>query len=188
MDEDKEIVQAVLGRQPRAFERLVQRHQRLVFGMVQRMVGNHHDVEDLCQEVFLRVHRYLPGFRFDAALSTWIGQIAFSTASRHLRRRQIALVDNDDQHAPVLDQLANDTDLEATLIQRCSQRSVEDALTRLSPIQRTLVTLHYLEELSLAEIGAITGQPLGTIKNYLFRARALMRSYLQHDQDEGIAA
>ncbi|MCK7594377.1 RNA polymerase sigma factor [Pseudomarimonas salicorniae] len=175
-----------MARRPQAFERLVTRHQRMVWSLVYRMVQNRQDCEDLCQEVFLRVHRYLGGFRYDASLSTWIGQIAFSVAGRHLERRKIAIAEHGDDQVDPLDHIAAPGDLEADLMRADLGQRIEAALVRLSPIQRTLITLYHLEELSITEIAEITGQPPGTVKNYLFRARAALRGYI--NQDMGVAA
>ncbi len=178
MDDDKTLVEAVLANQPRAFEQLVRKHQRLVFGMVFRMVNDAHDTEELCQDVFMRVHRYLPQFRFDSQLSTWIGQIAFSVAGRHLQRKRIPLLSRDDSDVDPLEHVADGIDLEGLLISADLGRHVDAALQALSPIQRTLITLYHLEELSIAEIATVTGQPEGTVKNYLFRARAALKKTL----------
>src|SRR3990167_1022072 len=93
MSEDRDLVEAVLARQPRAFERFVERYQRLGWQLLYRMVKQADDTEELCQDVFMRAHRYLPNFRFESALSTWLGQIAFSVAGRHLQKKRIATVD-----------------------------------------------------------------------------------------------
>jgi RNA polymerase sigma factor (sigma-70 family) len=91
--EDRELVTAVLARAPGAFEQLVARHQKLVWHLVYRMVQHPEDARDLSQDVFLRVHQSLSQYRFESALSTWIGRVAFSVASRHLQRKRLPLVE-----------------------------------------------------------------------------------------------
>src|SRR3546814_18691088 len=69
--------------------------------------------EELCQEVFLRVQRKRPQFRFDSSLSTWIGRIAFSVAARHLQKRKLDLIEPDGEEGDSpLDRVADDFDLE----------------------------------------------------------------------------
>lgn len=180
MSEDHDLVREVLARAPGAFERLVARNQRLVWHLVYRMVQQHHDTEELCQEVFLLVHRKLHQFRFDSALSTWIGRVAYSVASRHLQRRRIPLVeaDADDDGSP-LERVGDDFDLESACADAELMQHVASAIQKLPPIQRTLVTLYHLDELGIGEIARITELPEGTVKNYLHRARLRLRQALQ---------
>jgi RNA polymerase sigma-70 factor (ECF subfamily) len=180
--EEETIVAAVLARTPGAFERLVERHQKLAWHMVHRMVQQPEETRELCQEVFLRVFQRLHQFRFESTLATWIGRIAFSVASRHLRRKRLPIVDleKDDEHpeAPI-ERIGDGFDLQ----QQCERDDMLARLARvlgdLPPLQRTLVTLYHLDELPIADIAAITGLPDGTIKSHLFRARLKMREQLQ---------
>ncbi len=180
MSEDHDLVRDVLARVPGAFERLVVRHQRLVWHLVYRMVQHRDDTEEVCQEVFLRVHRKLHQFRFDCALSTWIGRVAFSLASRHLQRRRIPLVEPaGDQDEDMLERIGDDFDLETACADAELMTHVATALQELPAIQRTLVTLYHLDEISIGEIARITALPEGTVKNYLYRARLRLRQALQ---------
>lgn len=181
MTDDQELVRSVLAREPGAFAGLVERFQKLVWHLVNRMVANPEDTRDLCQEVFLRVHQRLPQFRFDASLGTWIGQIAWSIAVRHLRRKRLPLVDLEPREgasdSPAL-QIPDGRDLEAEL-QRSEINSLLGAeLEALPPLQRALMTLYHVEELRIEEIAAITRLPAGTIKSHLFRARRTLRDRL----------
>lgn len=180
MSEDHNLVREVLARAPGAFERLVARNQRLVWHLVYRMVQQRDDTEELCQEVFLRVYRKLHQFHFDSALSTWIGRVAFSVASRHLQRRKIALIEphDDDDESP-LERVSDDFDLEEACADAELMDHVAAAMQTLPPIQRTLVTLYHLDELGIGEIARITELPEGTVKNYLYRARLRLRQALQ---------
>lgn len=181
MKDDRAMVQAVLERAPGAFERLVVQHQSLVWHMVYRMVQHRDDAEELSQEVFLRVHQKLHQFRYDSALSTWIGSIAFSIATRHLQRKRITIADdndNDGDEASLLERVGDNFDLEASHADRELHTHIGEAMKNLSPIQRTLVTLYHLEEMSLLDIARITELPEGTVKNYLFRARLKLRQTL----------
>lgn len=180
MKDDRAMVQAVLERAPGAFERLVAQHQNLVWHMVYRMVQQRDDAEELCQEVFLRVHQKLHQFRHDSALSTWIGSIAFSIATRHLQRKRIAIADdNEEDEGSLLERVSDEFDLETSHADRELHAHVGEAMKNLSPIQRTLVTLYHLEEMSLLDIARITELPEGTVKNYLFRARLKLRQALE---------
>lgn len=179
--DDRALVTAVLERAPGAFERLVARHQKLVWHLVYRMVQQRDDTEELCQDVFLRVYRKLDQFRFDSALSTWIGRIAFSVASRHLQRKRLPMVEPADEEDgdSALEKIGDDFDLVAASADQELYGHVALALQALPPIQRTLVTLYHLDELGIDEIARITELPDGTVKNYLFRARRRLRHSIE---------
>jgi len=187
MNTDRDQVEAVLGKRPGAFAQLLQAHQRMVWHLIVRMVRNPSDADELAQETFLQVHRKLPQFRFESALSTWIGQIAFSIAARFLQRKRIPLQEpNDDDGDDGLAQISDEHDLAAGFADAELYRHVAAAMEQLPPIQRTLLTLFHLEEQSVDEAAIITGLPVGTVKSYLFRARARLRAALE--DTVGVAA
>ena len=93
--EDQALVNAVLNGSPGAFERLVRDYQKLCWHVIQRMVGHVEDTRELCQETFLLVHQYLHQYRNESALKSWIAQVAYSVAKRHLERKRIPLAEPD---------------------------------------------------------------------------------------------
>jgi RNA polymerase sigma factor (sigma-70 family) len=181
MNDDRSLVQATLARTPGAFERLVQTHQALVWHLIERMVRHPEDTRELSQEVFLRVHQKLRQYRFESSLASWIGRIAFSIATRHLQRKRLPL-DESPGHDPDDDALAQISD-GFDLAQACADAELMACVGRemdaLPPLQRTLISLYHLEELGISEICSITGQPEGTVKNSLFRARRRLRESLE---------
>jgi RNA polymerase sigma-70 factor (ECF subfamily) len=175
------LVEAVLARAPGAFERLVARHQALVWHLVYRMVQHPEDARELSQDVFLRVHERLHQFRAESSLATWIGRVAFSVATRHLQRKRLPMVEPEagEDAAPAWEQVADGFDLAAACADAETMRLLQAAIDALPALQRTLVTLYHLDELSVAEIAGITDLPEGTVKNYLFRARSRLRQQLE---------
>ena len=185
MDADRALVEAVLANRAGAFEQLVRDYQGLCWHVIQRMVRHPEDTRELCQEAFLRVHRYLHQYRFDSPLKSWIGQVAYSVAKRHLERKRIALADvhvgggmDEDDGPSLLDNLGDGTDLQDAHAQAGEERELHAAIERLPPLQRTILTLYHLEELPIGEIATITGLAEGTIKSHLFRSRNKLREIL----------
>ncbi|TXH68551.1 MAG: sigma-70 family RNA polymerase sigma factor [Lysobacteraceae bacterium] len=175
---DRALVAAVLAAEPGAFERLVREHQALCWHIVLRLVRDPEDARDLCQETFLRVHRHLDQYRFDSALKTWIGRVAYSVALRHLERKGIPLAEtalSDDEPLAVV---ASDEDVQALASQGQIAAILRAHIARLPPIQSLLLTLYHFDELTIPEISAATGLPSGTIKSHLSRARARLRDTL----------
>lgn len=186
-DDDRRLVASVLAGEAGAFERLVRAHQGLCWHVVQRMVRHPEDTRELCQETFLRVHRSLHQYRFDAPLKSWIAQVAWSIARRHLERRRIPMVDAvDADGGSLLDDIGDGHDLEGAIADGQVQARLHEAIERLPPLQRALLTLYHLEEMPIGEIAGITGLAEGTIKSHLFRSRKRLRELL--DASLGAAA
>lgn len=177
---DRALVDAVLANRPGAFERLVREHQGLCWHIIQRMVRNPEDTRELCQDTFLRVHQCLHQYRGESALKSWIGRVAYTIALRHLQHKRIPLADaHDDDGAPLVETVADDFDLEAAWADAETAQQLHRAIEALPPLQRTVLTLYYLEENTIPEIAHITGLASGTIKSHLFRSRLRLREALE---------
>lgn len=181
-EDDRRLVDAVLGNVPGAFERLVREYQGLCWHIIARMVRQPEDTRELCQETFLRVHQCLHQYRGESALKSWIGQVAYSVAKRHLEKRRIAIVEplaDDEDGLTLLDQVSDGFDLEAACADAEVATGLHEEIEALPPLQRTLLTLYHLDEVPIVEIARITGLAEGTIKSHLFRSRARLRERLR---------
>lgn len=179
IDADRALVAAVLAGAPGAFERLVREYQGLCWHIVDRMLRHPEDTRELCQEVFLRIHRTLHQYRGDSALKSWIAQVAWSMAVRHLERRRIPIVDVEGDGPPLEELVGDGFDLEAAVSDEERVRHLHVAIEALPPLERTLLALYHLEEMPIAGIAGITGLAEGTIKSHLFRARKRLRALLE---------
>ena len=178
---DRVLVAAVLAGTRGAFETLVRDHQRLCWHIINRMVRHPDDTRELCQDTFLRVHRYLHQYRFESALKTWIGQVAYSVARRHLVRKRIPIAEPaaDEDSVSFVERVADDFNLEAASADAELGAALRAEIEELPPLQRTVLTLYHFDEDPIAEIARITGLTAGTIKSHLFRCRARLRGRLQ---------
>jgi len=179
---DRELVDAVLANRPGAFERLIREYQGLCWHIIYRMVRHPEDARDLCQDTFLRVHQCLHQYRYESALKSWIGRVAYTIALRHLQHKRIALVDNtdDNEDYALVENISDDFDLESACADEETAQHLHAAIEALPPLQRTLLTLYHLEEITIPEIARITGLASGTIKSHLFRSRLRLRGVLEN--------
>nr|WP_284691831.1 sigma-70 family RNA polymerase sigma factor [Pinirhizobacter soli] len=175
------MVEAVLARVPRSFEELISRYQGLCWHIVLRMVRNPEDARDICQETFLRIFKYLHQYRFDSPLKSWVAQVAYSVAKRHLERKRIPIADepDDPEAGSLLDSVSDGFDLEAANADDQINRLLHAAIDALPALQRSLLTMYHLDELSISEIASITGVPEGSVKSHLFRSRKRLRQWLE---------
>jgi RNA polymerase sigma-70 factor (ECF subfamily) len=176
---DAELVQQILAGNENAFRYLVANHQRLVLHIVGRVVKQQEDVEDICQEVFMKVFRKIKKFRGESKLSTWIATIAYNTSITHIRgrgRKQEVLTDEEAR----LDPGKTDDWLVQKAVEKEEVKAILLQMIEKLPVQyRTVLTLFHLEEFSYKEVEEITGMPEGTIKSYLSRARKLLKNKLE---------
>ncbi|MGY0634792.1 RNA polymerase sigma factor [Luteimonas sp. A478] len=178
LEADRALVDAVLAGREGAFERLVRDYQGLCWHVIDRMVRHPDDTRELCQDVFLRIHRTLHQYRGESALKSWIAQVAWSVAVRHLERKRIPIADPGDG-PPLQDLVSDGFDLEAAASDDQAIRHLHAAIDTLPPLQRTLLALYHLEEMPIAEIAGVTGLAEGTIKSHLFRTRKRLRNILE---------
>ncbi|MBB6189670.1 sigma-70 family RNA polymerase sigma factor [Rhodanobacter sp. MP7CTX1] len=179
---DRELVDAVLANRPGAFERLIREYQGLCWHIIYRMVRQPEDARDLCQDTFLRIHQCLHQYRYESALKSWIGRVAYTIALRHLQHKRIALVENtdDSDDYALVENISDGFDLEVACADEETAQHLHAAIEALPPLQRTLLTLYYLEETTIPEIARITGLACGTIKSHLFRSRLRLRGALEN--------
>ena len=178
---DGELVQSALAGRESGFEELVRRYQRPIAAYVYRMVGDYDSALDLTQEVFIKVYNSLARYRSEFKFSTWIYKIAHNAAIDHLRRhgaREQALSNGPEGERTemVLESRRLTPEQESERNERCSE--IETVVQLLPHSYRELIVLRHSQDLSYDEIAEVTGLPLGTVKNRLFRAREAMRDQL----------
>jgi RNA polymerase sigma-70 factor, ECF subfamily len=178
---DGELVQSALAGRESGFEELVRRYQRPIAAYVYRMVGDYDAALDLTQEVFIKVYNSLGRYRSEFKFSTWIYKIAHNAAIDHLRRhnaREQTLSSSDapERTEVVLESRRLTPEQESERNERCSE--IETVVQLLPHAYRELIVLRHSHDLSYDEIAEVTGLPLGTVKNRLFRAREAMREEL----------
>jgi RNA polymerase sigma-70 factor (ECF subfamily) len=163
-----------------AFRELVDQQKRLVFALIGRSVPNPARVEELAQEVFLRIHRGLPYFRGESKISTWIFRIVANVIAEE-RKPGLNPISLDDplpgRDAPAIDPGAIDRaygDIEL-------RDRLEKAIERLPASYQLLVNGHYLEGMRYEDLASALNLPMGTVKTHLHRAKRLLRHLLETD-------
>ena len=178
-DELKPLIDRILSGDRDAFKTLIEANQRLVLHVVYKMVSNPSDVEDICQEVFVKVYQNLSGFQFGSKVSTWIAKIAYNTTLNFLEKKKVPLFEDcsaDDVSLENLsgNQITPDEIMEGDVISSVLHEEIYQL-----PVQyRTIISLYHLDEMSYKEIGEIMNLPEGTVKSYLFRARRMLKGKL----------
>src|SRR5438874_2890311 len=179
--EDVRLMGLVSRGDMRAFEEIIERHQRLVAGTVARMLGSNSDVEDIAQQVFIRVWksagRYVPRAKFTTWLLKITRNLVFNELRRSKRRPHVPLQSEPGAEDPPL---KDETNLapDASLLESELQRTIEEAILQLPESQRMALVLRRYEQLSYEQIAEVLDLSVPAVKSVLFRARTELRSRL----------
>jgi RNA polymerase sigma-70 factor (ECF subfamily) len=171
---DESLLAAHLKGDPRAFGELVSRHERRIYGLCLRILGNREDAEDAAQEAFLAALRKASSFRRAAAFSTWLYRIAVNAATDQARRRGRArLTALDPEDAGLLATPGGDLgEVVASAV------AVQTALTQVPEEFRVAVVLCDLYRVPYADAAQILEVPVGTVKSRVFRGRLALAEQL----------
>lgn len=175
---DADCVRRIIQRgETDAFEILVRRHEKTIFNLVYRMLGDYDDAAEVSQEVFLSAYRAIGQFRGDANFSTWLYRIALNHATtrrRSMSSRQQNTVPIDDME-PLSDPELGPAE---TLERKEIRERVQLALDKLEPDDATMILLRDLQDNSYDEVARVLEIPVGTVKSRLHRARQALKTQL----------
>ena len=175
---DADCVRRIIQRgETDAFEILVRRHEKTIFNLVYRMLGDYDDAAEVSQEVFLSAYRAIGQFRGDANFSTWLYRIALNHATtrrRSMSSRQQKTVPIDDME-PLSDPELGPAE---TLERKEIRERVQLALNKLEPDDATMILLRDLQDISYDEVARVLEIPVGTVKSRLHRARQALKTQL----------
>jgi RNA polymerase sigma-70 factor (ECF subfamily) len=180
--EDFRLMRLVADGDTTAFEQLIERHQTLVAGTVARMLGSNSDVEDIAQQVFIRVWKSAGRYVARAKFTTWLLKITRNLVFNEMRRAKRhphlpVQLEPEAEEMPLKDEATATPD--ATLLQVELQAEIEKAIMLLPDTQRMALVLRRYEELSYEEIAGVLDLSVPAVKSLLFRARTELRERLK---------
>lgn len=178
--QDEDLVAKSLQGNQKAFRELISRHHSTAFAVVRSVMGDRDDVEDVVQQVYIRVHRGLASFRGDAKFSTWLYRIARNEAINAVKRRRLETMPVEDVVVAAPEDSRPDRAHERAAL----GHYVEQAMQQLDENQRTALELRYMGERTYDEIAEIMDVPLGTVKTYIHRGKAELKRVLSRTPDE----
>jgi RNA polymerase sigma-70 factor (ECF subfamily) len=175
---DIELIAGAVSGRDDGFEELVRRYQRPIIGYVFRMLGDYESSLDVTQEVFIKVYNSLSRYSSEYKFSTWLYRIAHNAAIDHMRRNSVSSqsIETETEDGAYQLQLESPGPSPEQDHQRKEWRAeIDTVIKRLPGPYKELIILRHSQDLSYDEIADVTGLPLGTVKNRLFRAREMMR-------------
>jgi RNA polymerase sigma-70 factor (ECF subfamily) len=183
---DQDCVRRVQSGETDAFEPLVRRHEKKIFNLLYRWLGDYDEAAEAAQEVFLSAYRSLKKFRGDSSFSTWLYRIAVNHAKDRRKNLKIAwkrmvpleTADPDGDGGPVAKISHPGPDPAQDAEQQEVHERVQQALSRLDADDALLILLRDLQDASYEEIVQVLAIPIGTVKSRLHRARQALRTIL----------
>ncbi|MBM3829265.1 MAG: sigma-70 family RNA polymerase sigma factor [Verrucomicrobia bacterium] len=185
--EDILLVRQAQGGSAAAYDELVRRYQRQIYGVIYHMTAHHEDADDLAQEVFVKAWQALKSFKGDSSFFTWLYRIAINRTLNHLKQRNY----RNSRHAMSLNDLDVDAERHPDLVALVSDKTprrdlaleelkekLNAAMQRLSENHRTVVSLHDIQGLPHDEIAIILGCNVATVRTRLFYARQQLQGIL----------
>ena len=163
-------IKRILEGDTNLFSVFLERYSRSIHSLIVRIIPSNEDAEELTQDTFLKAFRKLDTFKGECSFSTWLFRIAYNTAISATRKKKFIFPVIDDSMLEnvsdeTIDMVFGDDEDEVRLQQ------LEEAITKLNVEEKTLITLYYSENKSIAEIAGMMEQTTDNVKVKLFRVR-----------------
>ncbi len=170
-----ELIRKAAEGDKQAFSQVVTEYAGAVYNTALRYCKNKEDAEDVSQEVFIKIFRYLPSFKFESSFKTFIYRVTVNTALDFLRKNKVA-------HEEISENIESaEPGIESKIIVKEREKAVENAISELSEELRDAVVLREYDGLSYAEIAEVLEVKVGTIKSRILRGREKIREKLLSD-------
>ena len=183
MTDDQLVARAQAGDLP-AFEELVLKYQREVYGLACRMVSDSEEAKDLAQQAFLQAFVHIRRFRQDAQFRTWLFRIAINQCYNFLKSRRKF---GDPVDCEELNLAGDEPSPEADLVAQDNRRRLYEALELLPAKQRAVITLKVEQGLSYQEISQVLGGTAGAARVNYCQALKTLKKYIQSEDDHEVA-
>lgn len=175
---DKEVLQQVLDKLGYTnYSEIVNEFQHKVYSTAYSFTQNPHDAEDLSQEIFWLVYQNLETFKMDSQLSTWIYRIAVNKClmyrRKEARRKNIAKILP--MSKEISDNIADNSQVDMDVIRSENKDILYKAIECISIKYATVITLRYMQDLSIKEIGQILNLSQRTVETQIYRAKAKLK-------------
>ena len=180
MSADADLISRAAGGDPSAFQAIVERHRSMVYRVAFQFAGNHHDAEDIAQDVFIKVYRSLTSFRQDAQLTSWMYRIVMNACIDHRRRHRPATAApfSEEAEQKMLNTPEERPDPEERAYAGELGQVLECEIGRLPKGQRVVFVMRHHQGMKLGEIADALGLAEGTVKRQLHAAVHRLRQAL----------
>ena len=175
---ERQLIERARLREPAALRELIELHKDRLFAFIWRMIRNHHDAEDICQDAFLKAFASFDSFSVQYRFSTWLFTIGYRICLNRLRGKR-AMTGDEGVLALAPSGVENPFARVESSEAAALRSKVWQAVDRLTAPQRATVLLFYRHEMSCQEIARVLELPVATVKSHLHRSRKRLREILE---------
>jgi RNA polymerase sigma-70 factor, ECF subfamily len=185
LDEDQVLIVQILEGKKSSFEELMRRYNSRIYNFVIRMVRNDEVASDLTQDFFIKIYSVLGKYNFEYKFSTWAYRICYNLVIDHIRKNQMQVDSLDDTLISQKDMLLSENYVKEDGFKSLSDQEMSayiwQTVGTIPSKYRELILLRYIQDLKYEEIADITGLPVGTVKNRIFKAKEILKVEMEKD-------
>jgi RNA polymerase sigma-70 factor (ECF subfamily) len=185
LDDDQVLIRKILKGSKTAFEELMRKYSRRIFNFVVRMVRSEDVAVELTQDFFIKIYMVIDKYNFEYKFSTWAYRICYNLVIDHIRKNQIQLESLDGDTISPKEILSSGNYVKDDGFRILSEEEAKASLWRTVdriPMKfKEVILLRYIQDLKYEEIADITGLPVGTVKNRIFKAKEILKQEIEKD-------
>jgi RNA polymerase sigma-70 factor (ECF subfamily) len=185
LDDDQLLIKKILKGKKSSFEELMKKYNKRIFGFIYRMVRDEEVAVELTQDFFVKIYRVLSRYNFEYKFSTWAYRICYNLVIDHIRKNQAYIESLDSDTVTTKQMVDSDNYVSEDGFEILARTEVRDytweVVNRIPLKYRELILLRYIQGLKYDEIAEITGLPVGTVKNRIFKAKEILKMEIEKD-------
>lgn len=185
LDDDQILIKKIRKGSKAAFEELMRKYNRKIFNFVIRMVRNDEVAVELTQDFFIKIYTVIDKYNFEYKFSTWAYRICYNLVIDHIRKNQMQTESLDSDTVSQKEIISSENYIKDDGFRILSDEEVKNQLWKLVdgiPLKfKEVILLRYIQELKYEEIADMTGLPVGTVKNRIFKAKEILKQEIEKD-------
>ena len=180
-NEDKYYLEKVLKGDSASYSFIINKYKRMAYTIAYRILRQRENAEDVVQEAFINAYRSLPDFNFDANFGTWLYKIVYNLSVSEYRKKKFTTEEIDEN---IIDSYiinySNTNDAINQFREEEQKYYLNEAIDKLTPEEKTIITLYYQEDCSVEKVAEVTQNSRANVKIKLFRARKKIMHELEN--------
>lgn len=179
---DINLINRCINGDDEAFSQLITRYKKLIYSIVYNIINNRDEINDITQEIFIKIYRSLSKYNPQYKFSTWSAKIATNYCYDVLKKKKLDSVPIENAYGVH----SQEETPETNYIKKEQRDRINQEIMKLPEKYRILLILYHKNGLSYAEMSQILDESMSIIKNRLYRARLMLKDRLASDREEGI--
>jgi len=182
---DEDLVEQIKKGDDKAFQQLMERYIKYIFNFIRQYVRVQEDVEDVTQDTFFKIWKYIKRFKKGMKFKPWLFTIARNTALDYIKKKKAIpfkdLVNSDDENVSFEETIVDNEPLPPEIFAQAELADeFREVLSVLHPDHQAVLLMHYQQEMTFEEIAEIMDKPMNTVKSWHRRSLSKVKDKLMH--------